>query len=258
MLIGLIDKSLAIYGHHAPPALQLKKWRAGETVWDGFMRVGRPCLEFSCKEVKVAWANCRRYFSELLRSWRFCSSLSTAFSPPSQMETVAPLASVNGVHNCSAWLRGFLVCKQLSKIMTFILSRFFRSFISTSTNSPKSLSYNAATKQCPVHVCQMYLPLSLSWSIFQWLLSLSWLRWIQPRQRFCPEQSEFTVILGAFYRLQEEMIKHTKVESMLDRSQIFTTAAKSKLQIGIRGIIWKNACRKSKQHFILMACWTIE
>ena len=31
MLIGLINKSLAIYGHHAPPALQLKKWRAGET-----------------------------------------------------------------------------------------------------------------------------------------------------------------------------------------------------------------------------------
>ena len=181
---------------------------------------------------------------------RFCSSLSTACSPPSQIETVAPLVSVNGVHNCSAWLRGFLVCKQLSKIMTFILSRFFRSFISTSTNSPKSLSYNAATKQCPVHVCQMYLPLSLSCSIFQWLLSLSWLRWIQPRQRFCPEQSEFTVILGAFYRLQEEMIKHTKV----DRSQIFTTAVKSKLQIGIRGIIWNNACRKSKQHFILMAC----
>ena len=118
--------------------------------------------------------------------------------------------------------------------------------------------HNPATKQCPVHVCQMYLPLSLSWSIFQWLLSLSWLRWIQPRQRFCPEQSEFTVILGAFYRLQEEMIKHTKVESMLDRSQIFTTAAKSKQQIGIRGIIWKNACRKSKQHFILMACWTIK
>ena len=24
MLIGLINKSLAIYGHHAPPALQLK------------------------------------------------------------------------------------------------------------------------------------------------------------------------------------------------------------------------------------------
>ena len=37
-------------------------------------------------------------------------------------------------------LRGFLVCKQLSKIMTFILCRFFRSFISTSTNSPHSLS----------------------------------------------------------------------------------------------------------------------
>ena len=140
MLIGLINKSLAIYGHHAPPALQLKKWRAGETVWDGFMRVGGPCLEFSCKEVKVAWANCRRYFSELLRSSRFCSSLSTAFSPPSQMETVAPLVSVNGVHNCSARLRGFLVCKQLSKIMTFILSRFFRSFISTSTNSHHCLS----------------------------------------------------------------------------------------------------------------------
>ena len=28
--------------------------------------------------------------------------------------------------------------------------------------------HNPATKQCPVHVCQMYLPLSLSWSIFQW------------------------------------------------------------------------------------------
>ena len=26
--------------------------------------------------------------------------------------------------------------------------------------------HNPATKQCPVHVCQMYLPLSLSWSIF--------------------------------------------------------------------------------------------
>ena len=25
MLIGLINKSLAIYGHHAPPTLQLKK-----------------------------------------------------------------------------------------------------------------------------------------------------------------------------------------------------------------------------------------
>ena len=50
MLIGLINKSLAIYGHHAPPALQLKKWRAGETVWDGFMRVGRPCLEWGRKE----------------------------------------------------------------------------------------------------------------------------------------------------------------------------------------------------------------
>ena len=60
---------------------------------------------FSCKEVKVAWASCRRYSSELLRSSRFCSSLSTAFSPPSQMETVALLVSVNGVHNCSAWLR---------------------------------------------------------------------------------------------------------------------------------------------------------
>ena len=195
MLIGLINKSLAIYGHHAPPALQLKKWRAGETVWDGLTRVGRPCLELTCKEVKVAWANCRRYSSELLRSSRFCSSLPTAFSRPSQMETVAPLVSGNSAHNCSAWIRRFLVCKQLSKIMTFILSRFFRSFISTSTNSPKSLSYNAATKQCPVHVCQMYLPLSLSWSIFQWLLSLSWLRWIQPRQRFCPEKSKFTVIL---------------------------------------------------------------
>ena len=57
MLIGLINKSLAIYGHHAPPALQLKKWRAGEAVSDGFSRVGRPCLELSCKEVKVAWAN---------------------------------------------------------------------------------------------------------------------------------------------------------------------------------------------------------
>ena len=119
--------------------------------------------------------------------------------------------------------------------------------------------HNPATKQCPVHVCQMYLPLSLSWSIFQWLLSLSWLRWIQPRQRFCPEKSKFTVILSAFYRLQEEMIKYTKVACMLDRSsgtlsQIFTTAVKSKLQIGIRGIIWNNACRKSKQHFILMAC----
>ena len=33
--------------------------------------------------------------------------------------------------------------------------------------------HNPATKQCPVHVCQMYLPLSLSWSIFQWLLPLS-------------------------------------------------------------------------------------
>ena len=142
---------------------------------------------FSCKEVKVAWASCRQYSSELLRSSRFCSSLSTAFSPPSQMETVALLVSVNGVHNCSAWLRGFLICKQLSKIMTFILSRFFRSFISTSTNSPKSLSYNAATKQCPVHVCQMYLPLSLSWSIFQWLASFSWLCSIQPGQQFCPK-----------------------------------------------------------------------
>ena len=123
--------------------------------------------------------------------------------------------------------------------------------------------HNAATKQCPVHVCQMYLPLSLSWSIFQWLPSLSWLRSIQPRQRFCPEKSKFTVILSAFYRLQEEMIKYTKVACMLDRSsgtlsQIFTTVVKSKLQIGIRGIVWNNACRKSKQHFILMACWTIE
>ena len=158
---------------------------------------------------------------------------------------------------------GFLVCKQLSKIMTFVLSRFFRSFISTSTNSPKSLSYNAATKQCPVHVCQMYLPLSLSWSIFQWLLSFSWLRSIQPRQRFCPKKSKFMVILSAFYRLQEETIKYTKVACMLDRSsgtlsQIFTTVVKSKLQIGIRGIVWNNACRKTKQHFILMACWTIE
>ena len=257
MLIGLINKSLAIYGHHAPPALQLKKWRAGETVWDGFMRMGRPCLEFSCKEVKVAWANCRRYFSELLRSSRFCSSLSTAFSPPSQMETVAPLVSVNGVHNCSAWLRGFLVCKQLSKPWLLFYLRF-PGLLFRRRRTLTTPYHNPATKQCPVHVCQMYLPLSLSWSIFQWLLSLSWLRWIQPRQRFCPEQSEFTVILGAFYRLQEEMIKHTKVESMLDRSQIFTTAVKSKLQIGIRGIIWKNACRKSKQHFILMACWTIE
>ena len=140
MLIGLINKSLAIYGHHAPLAFQLKKWRAGETVWDGFTRVGRPCLEISCKEVKVAWASCRRYSSELLRSSRFCSSLSTAFSLPSQIETAALLVSVNGVHNCSAWLRSFLVCKQLFKIMTFILSRFFRSFISTSTNSPHSLS----------------------------------------------------------------------------------------------------------------------
>ena len=102
MLIGLINKSLAIYGHHAPPALQLKKWRAGETVWEGFTRVGRPCLKLSCKEVKVAWANCRRYSSELLRSSRFCSSQSTAFSPPSQKEAVALLVSVNGVHNCSA------------------------------------------------------------------------------------------------------------------------------------------------------------
>ena len=209
------------------------------------------------KEVKVAWANCRRYFSELLRSWRFCSSLSTAFSPPSQMETVAPLVSVNGVHNCSAWLRGFLVCKQLSKPWLLFYLRF-PGLLFRRRRTLTTPYHNPATKQCPVHVCQMYLPLSLSWSIFQWLLSLSWLRWIQPRQRFCPEQSEFTVILGAFYRLQEEMIKHTKVESMLDRSQIFTTAAKSKLQIGIRGIIWKNACRKSKQHFILMACWTIE
>ena len=140
MLIGLINKSLAIYGHHSPPALKLKKWRAGETVWDWFTRVGRPCLELSCTEVKVAWANCRRYSSKLLRSSRCCSSLSTAFSPPSRMETVVPLVSVNGVHNCSAWLRGFLLCKQLSKIMTFILSRFFRSFILTSTNSPHFLS----------------------------------------------------------------------------------------------------------------------
>ena len=55
MLIGLINKSLAIYGHHAPPALQLKKWRAGETVLGGFTRVGsrRPCLGLSCKEVTV-------------------------------------------------------------------------------------------------------------------------------------------------------------------------------------------------------------
>ena len=103
--------------------------------------------------------------------------------------------------------------------------------------------HNPATKQCSVHVCQMYLPLSLSWSIIQWLLSLSWLRWIQPRQRFCPEKSKFTVILSAFYRLQEEMIKYTKVVCMLDRSsgklsQIFTTVVKSKLQIGIRGIVW--------------------
>ena len=124
--------------------------------------------------------------------------------------------------------------------------------------------HNAATKQCPVHVCQMYLPLSLSWSIFQWLLSFSWLRSIQPRQRFCPEKSKFMVILGAFYWLQEEMIKYTKFACMLDwssgtLSQIFTTAVvKSKLQIGIRGIVWNNACRKTKQHFILMACWTIE
>ena len=188
---------------------------------------------------------------------RFCSSLSTACSPPSQIETVAPLVSVNGVHNCSAWLRGFLVCKQLSKPWLLFYLRF-PGLLFRRRRTLTTPYHNPATKQCPVHVCQMYLPLSLSWSIFQWLLSLSWLRWIQPRQRFCPEQSEFTVILGAFYRLQEEMIKHTKVESMLDRSQIFTTAAKSKLQIGIRGIIWKNACRKSKQHFILMACWTTE
>ena len=40
MLIGLINKSLAIYGHHAPLALQLKKWRAGETVWDGKLATG--------------------------------------------------------------------------------------------------------------------------------------------------------------------------------------------------------------------------
>ena len=37
MLIGLINKSLAIYGHHAPPRAPVEKWRAGETVWDGFM-----------------------------------------------------------------------------------------------------------------------------------------------------------------------------------------------------------------------------
>ena len=47
--------------------------------------------------------------------------------------------------------------------------------------------HNAATKQCPVHVCQMYLPLSLSWSIFQWLASFSWLCSIQPGQQFCPK-----------------------------------------------------------------------
>ena len=113
--------------------------------------------------------------------------------------------------------------------------------------------HNPATKQCPVHVCQMYLPLSLSWSIIQWLLSLSWLRWIQPRQRFCPEKSKFTVILSAFYRLQEEMITETH-KGWKHACQIFTTAVKSKLQIGIRGIIWNNTCRKSTQHFILMAC----
>ena len=234
MLIGLINKSLAIYGHHAPPALQLKKWRAGETVWDGFMRVGGPCLEFSCKEVKVAWANCRRYFSELLRSSR-----SMVYTTAQRDYAVFWCASSFP----KPWLLFYLGFPGL----------LFRRRRTLTTPH-----HNPATKQCPVHVCQMYLPLSLSWSIFQWLLSLSWLRWIQPRQRFCPEQSEFTVILGAFYRLQEEMIKHTKVESILDRSQIFTTAVKSKLQIGIRGIIWKNACRKSKQHFILMACWTIE
>ena len=164
---------------------------------------------------------------------RFCSSLSTASSPPSQIETVAPLVSVNGVHNCSAWLRGFLVCKQLSKPWLLFYLRF-PGLLFRRRRTLTTPYHNPATKQCPVHVCQMYLPLSLSWSIFQWLLSLSWLRWIQPRQRFCPEKSKFTVILSAFYRLQEEMIKYTKVACMLDRSsgtlsQIFTTVVKSKL-----------------------------
>ena len=186
---------------------------------------------FSCKEVKVAWASCRRYSSGLQGFAAVCQR------PFHRLHKWKQSLCLFLSMVCITAQRdyGFLVCKQLSKIMTFILSRFFRSFISTSTNSPKSLSYNAATKQCPVHVCQMYLPLSLSWSIFQWLLSLSWLRWIQPRQRFCPEKSKFTVILiSAFYRLQEEMIKYTKVACMLDRSsgtlsQIFTTVVKSKL-----------------------------
>ena len=78
MLIGLINKSLAIYGHYAPPALQLKKWGAGETVWEWFTRVGRRCLKLSCKEVKVAWANCRRYSREVLQ--QSVNGLFTAFT----------------------------------------------------------------------------------------------------------------------------------------------------------------------------------
>ena len=88
-----------------------------------------------------------------------------AFSPPSQMETVAPLVSVNGVHNCSAWLRGFLVCKQLSKPWLLFYLRF-PGLLFRRRRTLTTPYHNPATKQCPVHVLQMYLPLSLSWSIF--------------------------------------------------------------------------------------------
>ena len=115
----------------------VEKWRAGETVWDGFMAPSY--VVFLVRKLKSLGlvvdgipasfcglqgfaAACQRPFHRL-HKWKqsLCLFLSMV---------------------CITAQRdyGFLVCKQLSKITTFILSRFFRSFISTSTNSPKSLS----------------------------------------------------------------------------------------------------------------------
>ena len=252
MLIGLINKSLAIYGHHAPPTLQLKNGRQAKQFVTDLREWEGPVWSFLVRKLMSLGLIVDGIPASFCGLQGFAGVCQWPFHRIHKWKRLLRL-SLSMVYTTAQCDYAVFWCASSFPKSWLLFYLGFSGLLFRHRRTLTTPYHNPATKRCPVHVCQMHLPLSLSWSIFQWLLSLSWLRWIQPRQQFCPEKSKFTVILCAFYRLQEEMIKYIDWSSGT-LSQIFTTADKLKLQIGIRGIIWNNACRKSKQHFILMAC----